>query len=311
MTQTRERASSAPADTAPIPLVALPRLPGLDGLRAVAVAAVVIFHLDVSLAPGGFIGVDIFFVISGFLITRMLTYELVQTGRIRFAAFYVRRVRRLFPAAAVLVTVVVLACGLVWRDELATLPASALSSLAYVTNWWLIADHQSYFASVGRPPMLQHLWSLAIEEQFYLVWPPLLLAATWVGRRRSGQRPILPIVALALSLAAASTLVMTLIARAEDVPYGASTSRVYFGTDTHSMGLFLGAAAGAWTVWWQRRAAGPPGDGRAESPRQRAAPARRPARSGAARGRSASSAWPTRSRPSMSTGRGSIRAASC
>ncbi len=258
MTQLRERTLGASSEEPTVRSSRLARLSGLDGLRAVAVAAVVIFHLDVSLAPGGFIGVDIFFVISGFLITRILTDELAETGRIRFGQFYLRRARRLLPAVVLLIGVVVVASSLVWRDELPTLAGSALSSVTYVTNWWLIAAHQSYFVSVGRPPMLQHLWSLAIEEQFYLLWPLLIVLTARVVHRRSAIEagrpvPIMAIVSVALVLAASSTLTMTLIARAEDVPYGASTSRVYFGTDTHSMGLFLGAAAGAWTIWRQRR----------------------------------------------------------
>jgi peptidoglycan/LPS O-acetylase OafA/YrhL len=235
------------------------RLPGLDGLRALAVAAVVVFHLDSSVARGGFLGVDIFFVLSGFLITRMLTAEMAATGRIAFGAFYRRRARRLLPAVAVLLAAVTLASVFIWHDEVATVPGSVLSSAGYITNWWLIADHQSYFVSAGRPPMLQHLWSLAIEEQFYLVWPVViaLVAGGLSIRGRAGQSVaawrLRRVVPLALILALASTLWMVRIAVHDDVPYGADTSRIYFGTDTHSMGLLLGAAAGAWTVLWPRR----------------------------------------------------------
>ena len=161
------------------------RLGGLDGLRAVAVTAVVLFHLDPSLVPGGFLGVDVFFVISGFLITRLLLTELRRTGRLRLGEFYVRRARRLFPAVPCWPSSSSAASVFVWRDELATLRGNVLSSLGYVTNWWLILDHQSYFVSSGRPPMLQHLWSLAIEEQYYLVWPVVILGVSALDPRPS------------------------------------------------------------------------------------------------------------------------------
>jgi peptidoglycan/LPS O-acetylase OafA/YrhL len=226
------------------------RLPGLDGLRALAVIAVLLFHLDATLIPGGFLGVDLFFVVSGYLITRLLLTEITQRGTLGVARFYGRRVRRLFPAVAALIVVVILACVLVWRDELATLPGSVISSLTYVTNWWLIGDHQSYFISTGRPPMLQHLWSLAIEEQYYLLWPGMILLITGIAWKRNKGRPIrLERVALvALALAVASTIAMAVIAILDNVPYESDSSRVYFGTDTHSMGLFLGSALGAFTV---------------------------------------------------------------
>ncbi len=226
-----------------------PRLGGLDGLRAIAVSAVVLFHVDPQLVPGGFLGVDTFFVISGFVITRLLLGELVSTGGLRLGRFYANRVRRLFPSVAVLIVVVSIASLVFWRDELATLEGSVLSSLGYATNWWLIFDHQSYFVASGRPPMLQHLWSLAIEEQYYLVWPLVLLVIT--GAARGGTTPERRCAAVgrvALMLAVASTAAMSIIAIRSDVPYAADSARVYFGTDTHSIGLFLGSAAGAWNV---------------------------------------------------------------
>ena len=229
------------------------RLPGLDGLRALAVLAVMLFHLDPTLLPGGFLGVDLFFVISGYLITRLLLTEMNQLGRLRLARFYGRRVRRLFPAVAALLIAVSLASIFVWRDELATLRGSVLSSLTYVTNWWLIGAHQSYFVSTGRPPMLQHLWSLAIEEQYYLFWPGLIMLVTGLvwGRTRSSRSRAIPVqrvAFLALALAVTSTVVMAVIAIVDNVPYESDSSRVYFGTDTHSMGLFLGSAVGAYSV---------------------------------------------------------------
>jgi peptidoglycan/LPS O-acetylase OafA/YrhL len=230
-------------------------LAGLDGLRALAVAAVVVFHFAPTALPGGFLGVDLFFVISGYLITRILLAELDATGRLCARDFYVRRIRRLLPAVVTLLLVTATASALIWRDELPTMRGGVLSSLGYVTNWWLIGDHQSYFVASGRPSMVQHLWSLAIEEQFYLVWPVVLVLITggylsW--RRRDTSADMLlasgrlyRVAAIATGLACASTLAMALLAVHEDVPYGADSGRVYFGTDTHAMGLLLGAAVGA------------------------------------------------------------------
>ena len=238
-------------------LRSISRISGLDGLRGIAVLAVVAFHIDPVLLPGGFLGVDVFFVISGFLITRLLLVEFTDTGTIRLGRFYRRRVRRLFPASCVLIAAVCLS-ALVWRDTLATLQASVVASLGYATNWWLIFDQQSYFVASGRPPMLQHLWSLAIEEQYYLLWPVLIV---FLIRRRQGNEVgkaagdnraqwclVAQVLWVALILALASTLAMTITAVTTCVPYSSDSSRVYFGTDTHSMGLFLGSAAGAWSV---------------------------------------------------------------
>ena len=224
------------------------RLHGLDGLRALAVLGVVAFHLDSRLAPGGFLGVDVFFVISGFLITRLITLEIIDTGTLRLSGFYVRRARRLLPAVLVLLGAVSLGSWLMWSDQRPTLTGAVLSSLGYATNWWLIADHQSYFVSSGRPSMLQHLWSLAIEEQFYIVWSAALLGAAVFlgrnGRRITGPRLARVVAPLALLLCVGGTAWSTVLAVRSDLPYGASTSRVYFGTDTHAAGLFLGAMAG-------------------------------------------------------------------
>ncbi|SDJ29037.1 peptidoglycan-N-acetylmuramate O-acetyltransferase [Frankineae bacterium MT45] len=228
-------------------------LPGLDGLRAFAVIAVVLYHFNPTLLPGGFLGVDLFFAISGYLITRLLLNQIHDTGRLDIAAFYRRRVRRLLPAVLVLSAVVIAADLLFWRDELATLRASVVSGVFFVANWWLIDGKQSYFVASGRPSMLQHLWSLAIEEQFYLLWPLILclLLAPSLLRRRGPVVVFRPRMLTRLSLAAlglglASTAAMTLLAIRGDVPYGSDSSRIYFGTDTHSMGLLLGAAMGAY-----------------------------------------------------------------
>jgi peptidoglycan/LPS O-acetylase OafA/YrhL len=225
------------------------RLAGLDGLRALAVVSVVVFHLDSNWLPGGFLGVDLFFVISGFLITRMLLTEFADSGRIRIGHFYGRRARRLFPAAAALIGVTTIASLVVWRDELATLAGSVTSSLSYVTNWWLIFHHESYFVADGRPPMLQHLWSLAIEEQYYLVWAGVLVVVTCaLSGCRNRVRRVQLVAVIAALLAIGSTIAMAAIAVHDNIPYAADSSRVYFGTDTHSAGLLLGSAAGALAV---------------------------------------------------------------
>ena len=235
--------------------VARPWFRGLDGLRALAVSAVVVFHFAPTVLPGGFLGVDLFFVISGYLITRLLLAEIDATGRLAIRDFYARRVRRLLPAVVALLVVTATASVLLWRDELPTTRAGVLASLCYVTNWWLIDGHQSYFVASGRPPMVQHLWSLAIEEQYYLVWPVVLAlaAGAYLSWRRQDvrRRAVLAsgrlyrVAGVAVVLAAGSTLAMALISVHDDIPYGTDSGRVYFGTDTHSMGLLLGAAAGA------------------------------------------------------------------
>ncbi|HEY7009634.1 MAG TPA: acyltransferase family protein [Jatrophihabitantaceae bacterium] len=226
------------------------RLGGVDGLRAIAVLSVVLFHLDFSLAPGGFLGVDVFFVISGFLITNLLASEILASGRLRLGRFYLRRARRLLPTVFVVLAVVIVAATTLWRDQLATLRGSVVSSLAYVTNWWLIAAHESYFTASGRPPMLQQLWSLAIEEQFYIVWSVVVMAVAGVlfatSRRSDPVGRMRRLVVIAAGLALASALAMAYLAVRDGLPYDGSTSRVYYGSDTHSMGLFLGSAAGAW-----------------------------------------------------------------
>ena len=229
------------------------RLRGLDGIRALAVIAVVAFHFSPDSVPGGFLGVDIFFALSGYLITRLLLNEIARTGRLSFGRFYVRRARRLLPAAFTVIGVVGLSAALFWRDELQILRGAISSSLGYVTNWWQIYAHESYFVSSGRPSMLQHLWSLAIEEQFYLIWPLLLALVLGLVALRHREddhyelttRRLGLLAGVAALLALASTAAMTAIAVSTDVPYRADSNRVYFGTDTHSMGLLLGAAVAA------------------------------------------------------------------
>ena len=147
--------------------------PALDGLRALSVMAVILYHADVSWMPGGFLGVEVFFVVSGFLITSLLLEERARNGVVDLRNFWIRRGRRLLPALYLLLAVVSVAALLVYQDAAGRMGGDVLAALAYVYNWWQIFLDESYFAQAGRPPLLQHLWSLAVEEQFYLLFPPI------------------------------------------------------------------------------------------------------------------------------------------
>jgi len=150
------------------------RAPGLDGVRALAVLTVIGFHEGASGLPGGFLGVDIFFVLSGFLITDLLVARYDRTGRLDLAGFWTRRARRLLPALAVMLVVVTAVAAVIEPGQEASLRLALLAAGTYTSNWYQILHHVSYFAAAGQagaPPPLDHLWSLAIEEQFYLVWP--------------------------------------------------------------------------------------------------------------------------------------------
>ena len=220
----------------------MPHLAGLDGLRALAVAAVVLYHLELAWIPGGFLGVDVFFVLSGFLITTLVVEEVERTGRLSYRGFYLRRARRLLPALWLLLASVSVTALLFFREEVAQLRGDVVAALLYVSNWWYIASDVSYFELTGRPPVLQHLWSLAVEEQFYLLWPVIVVAAMATGRRRVRR--------VALVLAAGSTVAMAVVSIRNGYPVPNDPSRVYFGTDTHAMGLLVGAAlAASWSPW--------------------------------------------------------------
>jgi peptidoglycan/LPS O-acetylase OafA/YrhL len=215
-------------------------LPGLDGIRALAVLGVMLYHADLSWMPGGFLGVDVFFVLSGFLITSLLLEEFARSGRINFKRFYIRRARRLLPALLLMLAVVGAAVAFFYRDAAAAFRADAIASLFYVNNWWYIIADQSYFEFIGRPPLLKHLWSLAIEEQFYLIWPVLVLILLKFGKTKAVRWT-------ALIGAVASTVWMAILSISNGFPELADPSRAYFGTDSHIMGLLIGAALA--TVW--------------------------------------------------------------
>ena len=216
----------------------LPHLRGLDGLRALAVVAVLVFHADSRWLPGGFLGVDLFFAISGFLITAGLLQEWRTGGSIDLPRFWLRRARRLLPAALTLILATLAITAAFYPQELHRLRGDALASFAYVTNWYLVLHQVPYFETFERPSPLQHLWSLAVEEQFYIVWPLLLAAGLrWL------KWPVL--VVLVLTLAIASVTWMALL-HAD----GAGVPRLYFATDTRAAGLLFGAALGlVWSPW--------------------------------------------------------------
>ena len=214
--------------------------PGLDGLRAIAVLAVVAYHLKLHWAKGGMLGVAVFFTLSGYLITDLLLGHWHRYGNLGLGQFWLRRARRLLPALFVMLAAVSVWVALFDASQLADFRKQVLAAVLYVSNWWTIAEHGSYFARFAPPLPLDHLWSLAIEEQFYLVWPWLLAFGIWAARR--GRRLALA----SLALAGASALAMALIYRP-----GFDPTRVYEGTDTRAFELLIGAALAF--VWPSRR----------------------------------------------------------
>jgi len=243
---TREETSGAStADGAGAPSGASMRLrylPGLDGLRALAVIGVLLYHAEVPWAPGGFLGVEMFFAISGYLITALLLGERIGSGTIVLRDFWLRRARRLLPALYLFLAVTSVYVVLFLPHDVVQFRGDLVAALLYVTNWFFIFHNQSYFAFTGRPPLLQHLWSLAVEEQFYLFWPLVFggLMRVW-GHRRDRNR----LLAAVVGGAVASTLLMAVLYHP-----GQDPSRVYYGTDTRAAGLLIGAAlALVWSPW--------------------------------------------------------------
>jgi peptidoglycan/LPS O-acetylase OafA/YrhL len=237
-------------------------LPGLDGLRAIAVAAVIAYHLGYGWAQGGLLGVGVFFTLSGYLITDILVGQWAARGRIKLADFWLRRARRLLPALFVMLAVVTLWVNLSERSFLPGFRGNVIASLSYVSNWWYIDQHSSYYARFAPPTPLDHLWSLAVEEQFYLVWPWIVLLLVWLaGRpRRRRRRPLvdelgglagpvtggepyltrrsrLALALVTLAAAAGSAALMTALYHP-----GYDPTRAYEGTDTRAFGLLIGAS---------------------------------------------------------------------
>lgn len=225
---------------------ALGYLPALDGLRALAVAAVVVYHLGYSAVPGGFIGVEVFFVLSGWLVCALLDAERREAGRIDLKAFWLRRARRLLPAVTVVIAATMVVATFSHYDRFVSLRGDALAAMAYVLNWRLIFTNQSYFEAALGPSPLQHLWSLSIEEQYYLALP-LLLGVVLVSNRTARHAPV-----VLMGLTVASTVWRFAL----EEP-GVDPSRIYYGTDTRAAGLLIGATLGL--VWVPNRLREVPG----------------------------------------------------
>ena len=223
-------------DTKPVSgKVGVRHISSIDGLRAIAVAAVVLYHLGISWIPGGFLGVDLFFVISGYVITRLILDSINQSSALDLRAFYAARLRRIYPGFIFMVICTIIFIG-VWAPEaikrfLTDLPYALTGSI----NWYLVARNQDYFETIGRPPLLQHTWSLAVELQFYLIWPIILLTVLKYFGKKNVAR-------IALAIAIISGVTLFIVSLSLDQANAKQISHIYFGTDTHSLGLFLGSA---------------------------------------------------------------------
>jgi peptidoglycan/LPS O-acetylase OafA/YrhL len=210
-------------------------IPAIDGLRALAVFAVVLYHLGISWIPGGFLGVDLFFVISGYVITRLILDSIESANGLDIKKFYAARIRRLFPGLIALLIVTLVMIALFAPDAIRRFIKDVPYVLSGTNNWHLVALEQDYFQAIGRPPLLQHTWSLAVEFQFYLIWP-IILFFIW---RRFGKRVVRR---AALLIATFSGITLFLFSLQADNATAGRISHIYFGTDTHSLGLFLGSA---------------------------------------------------------------------
>lgn len=205
-------------------------IPAIDGLRAFAVFAVIFYHMGFPFAKGGLLGVTVFFVISGYLITGLLTAEWESTGTVNLPQFWLRRIRRLFPAIVTVIVVMAAVFALASPLLLTKMRPDIIPGLFWFENWWYILRDLSYFDAVGAPSPLTHFWSLAIEEQFYLLWPIILLGLFKIGIGKTNIRRI------CLVLSVVSALAMALLYSPQGDP-----SRVYYGTDTRAFSLLIGA----------------------------------------------------------------------
>ena len=212
----------------------------VDGLRAVAVLAVLLYHLGIDWIPGGFLGVDLFFVISGYVITGLILDSIARSGTLDLRAFYLSRIRRLLPALVAMLVFTTLFIGVYAPETVRRFVSDIPYVLTGSMNWALVAREQDYFESIGRPPLLQHTWSLAVEAQFYFIWPLVLLfILKYFGKKNISFAALAIAIASGVALFAYSVQIDT---------QQSAISHVYFGTDTHSIGLFLGSAL---AVSWQ------------------------------------------------------------
>ncbi|BBZ46452.1 acyltransferase family protein [Mycobacterium parmense] len=225
-------------------------IPALDGLRAIAVGLVLVGHGGVPGVGGGFIGVDVFFVLSGFLITSLLLDELGRTGRIGLPGFWIRRARRLLPALVLMVLTVAAARELLPYQALTGLRSDAIAAFLWIANWRFVAAKTDYFTQGAPPSPLQHTWSLGVEEQYYFFWPALLIAVALLLAARARRRLTWATVG---GVRFAAFLIATLGALASAVAAmvwvsDATRDRIYFGTDTRAQALLIGSAAAALLV---------------------------------------------------------------
>jgi peptidoglycan/LPS O-acetylase OafA/YrhL len=221
-------------------------MPGLDGLRAIAVIGVIAYHLGFGWAEGGLLGVGVFFTLSGYLITDILLNQ-VSHGGIRLKSFWLARARRLLPALFVMLIVVMAWVTVIGPHQPADFRSAALSAAAYFNNWWLIFHDVSYFARFAPPEPLNHLWSLSIEEQFYILWPfMLMLGLRLVPEVRYSTGVRFRLAGVTLALALLSGVLMAILYSPSLDP-----SRVYYGTDTRALELLAGAALAM--VWPSRQ----------------------------------------------------------
>jgi peptidoglycan/LPS O-acetylase OafA/YrhL len=221
-------------------------MPGLDGLRAIAVIGVILYHLEFGWAEGGLLGVGVFFTLSGYLITDILLGQ-VNRGGIELKSFWLARARRLLPGLFVMLVVVMAWVTLIGPHQPPDFRTAALTAAGYVNNWWLVLHDVSYFARFAPPSPLNHLWSLSVEEQFYIVWPFLLMLGLHFvpeAARKSGVRPRLAAVTVGAALL--SGILMAILYSPTLDP-----SRVYYGTDTRALELLAGAALAM--LWPSRR----------------------------------------------------------